>query len=240
MSGLVRWGLGLAGLLTGMVAHAGGNLPLIDAVPEQDKLALGASWWQSPRAPDRGATQQILMPAADWYNHAGWFASTENGLGVNLSSQADAQWGARLWPQWGRSARDASAQVQAIGPRWQAQVFANKLVGGVVLLQSATAVGSARSHDGLQSEWGLTSGVPLPGGLVGAGVSANWGNRAFRQDMFGQRTAAWNDLNATLNLDLRLDARWHVDGQLLRTRLLHSAGPDRWTHGALLSLWRDV
>jgi hypothetical protein len=236
---LASVGLPVLGLGACVAAQAGGNLLLIDAPPAQDTLALGASWLQTPRAPDQAATRAMLIPAVDWYAHEGWFASTENGVGVNLSAQPDRQWGFRLWPQWGRSARDASAAMPVIGPRLQAQAFANQMVGGVLMLQTATAVGSARSRDGLQSEWGITSGLPLEGGLIGFGLSANWGNRAFRQDMFGQHSAGWNDLNGTLNLDLRLDARWHVDGQWLRTKLLQPVGPVHWSHGALFSLWRD-
>lgn len=238
MAPVMGWRLARAGLLCALAGPclAGGNLVLIDTVPEHDHLALGWSAWAWPRSPDSPHSPPQWWPALDWYGHDGVFASTENGLGINLSRNPDLACGVRLWPQWGRAHEDATPGASAIGPRLQAQVFANRTLWGVVQAQTATAVGAGRQRDGLQSEWGLLTGVPWDGGALGVGVSLNWANRAYRRDMLGVPHAGWADANATLSFDQKLDARWHVDGQWLRTRLTASG---RWTHAAVLSLWRD-
>jgi hypothetical protein len=232
-------------------AHAWGSLLLIEAPPTQDTLAAGATWWAVPRSPEGRQTTYALSPALDYYRHDGWFASTEAGLGLNLSHSSQWQAGARLWPQFGRARQDATPAAPRLGPRLQQQLFANAMLGEVALLQTAVSHGAGRDLRGVQAEVGLTSGVPIPGGLLGVGVARTWGNGAFRRDYNGLSGAGWSDWSWTLSVEHRLNAQWHFDAQFQQARVqtgwpasgdaagATSPGHAR-PHAALLTLWRDL
>ena len=234
----------LAGLP--QAARAWGTLILIEAPPEHDTLAVGASYWATPRSPDGRHQTYALTPAIDYERHDGWFASTETGMGFNASHDASWQAGARLWPQLGRARQDQSASQTRLGPRLQKQLFANVMLGDVALAQSAVSDGSGRSQNGVQTELGLTSGIPLSGGMVGIGVSATFGNRAYRRDYAGVDACGWSDWSWTVSFDHKINQTWHADAQLQKATLINSSAADSPTpssarpYALLISLWRDL
>jgi outer membrane scaffolding protein for murein synthesis (MipA/OmpV family) len=229
------------------IAQAWGSLILLDAPPKEDTLSIGSSYWQVPRSPDGQHTTYALTPALDYERHDGWFVSTETGVGYNASPSDQWQAGARLWPQFGRARQDATPDLPRIGPRLQAQGFANVKVADVALLQSAVSYGAGLHRDGMQTEVGVTSGIPWTSGLLGVGIAATYANRSFRRDETGVDHAGWTDWSWTLSFDQKLGGRWHADGQLQRATILgalpplNGPNPQAGWHptNLLLSIWRD-
>lgn len=225
--------------------RAWGSLILLAPPPQNDSLSVGASYWQVPRSPDGLHADRTVLPALDYERHDGIFVSTETGIGYNASRTDQWQAGVRLWPQFGRARQDSSSELPRIGPRIQGQGYANVLLAGMVLAQSAISAGSGHDRSGLQAEWGLSSGVPWSSGVLGLGLAATWGNKTFRRDYIGVDRAGWTDWSWTISLDQKLGGAWHMDGQLQCAQILrHGAtdapGAQDWHPSALmLSLWRD-
>ncbi len=237
----------LSVLLTCMpgLAKAWGTLILIDAPPEANKLAIGASYWAVPRSPDGQHTSYAFTPAVDYYRHDGWFASTETGIGFNASHVDSWQAGVRLWPQFGRAGQDATLEQSRLGPRLQKQGFANVMLGEIILLQSALSYGSGRSQNGVQTEFGITSGVPWQSGIFGVGLALTYGNRAYRRDYNHVDACGWSDWSWAVNVDQKLDGGWHADAQwqkatIIQTGAMAGTPSATWHPSTLLvSLWRD-
>ncbi|MGC4061341.1 MAG: hypothetical protein QM749_11060 [Aquabacterium sp.] len=222
-------------------ALAWGTLILLEAPPAQDTLAVGASHWSTPRSPDGRHQTYALTPAIDYERHDGWFVSTETGAGFNVSRDASWQAGARLWPQLGLARQDQTDAQPRLGPRLQKQLFANAMLGDVALAQSAVSYGSGRSQNGVQTELGLTSGIPLHDGMIGIGVAATYGNRAYRRDYAGIDACGWSDWSWTVNLDHKLGKGWHADAQWQNATLINQPAPSSaHPHALLISLWRDL
>ncbi len=79
-------------------AFAAGGTIFIDPPPEQAyTLSLGPTLWMFPSYPGGRARQSVLFPGIDFYAANGLFASTDNGIGWNLSTRNDLQAGLRLW-----------------------------------------------------------------------------------------------------------------------------------------------
>lgn len=258
------WALALALPLVALCgpARAWGNLLLIESPPQATTVALGPSVWQLPRYPGARRSETTLLPGIDTYAAAGWFVSTDSGVGWNLSPRKDLQGGFRLWPQFGRRRADAPAGIDAIGARLQGQAFLNYAPWPVLLLQSALLRGAGRHHDGSQLELGLTSGLPLGTDLLGIGIAANFANGAYRQSYFGvaatesvasglpayRMGTGWQDLSLTLSAEHRWSGpwqAWHLSGQLIAVRLLGAAARSPLTLSArpligTLTLWRDL
>jgi outer membrane scaffolding protein for murein synthesis (MipA/OmpV family) len=224
-------------------AGAWGTLLLIDAPPAEDTLAAGATLWSLPRSPGASHQDAALTPALDYYRHDGWFLSTETGAGYNFSRQASWQAGWRLWPQLGRARADEQIGSPRFGPRIQQEVFANVMINQALLLQTGVSYGAGRAKDGLQTEVGLTSGIPIGKVLLGIGAGATWGNRTYRHDYAGGSASGWADWSWTLSLDHHLDAKWHIDAQWQQAHLLRTAGIAGFDHPTqstvMTSLWRD-
>ncbi|WP_022981907.1 MipA/OmpV family protein [Ideonella sp. B508-1] len=225
--------------------RAWGSLILLEPPPQTDSLSMGASYWRVPRSPDGIHADRAVLPAFDYERHDGIFVSTETGLGYNASQTDQWQAGVRLWPQFGRSRQDSSAELPRIGPRMQGQGYANLLLADVVLVQSAISAGSGQGRGGVQAEWGLSSAIPWSTGMLGVGAAATLGNRVFRRDYTGVDQAGWTDWSWTLSLDQKLSGPWHMDGQWQRAQILRhgangASGDPAWHPSALLlSLWRD-
>lgn len=224
---------------------AWGSLLLMDAPPEVDHVALGASAWSVPRASGSARQAQLILPAVDYQRADGLFVSTDLGVGQNLSPWRQLQAGWRLWPQFGRKRKDASAELPVHGPRLLKQAFANAQVTDWLLAQSTVSAGGGRDRQGLSAEVGLTSGVPLGGELLGIGVAATHGNRAFRRDETGEAASGWSDVSLTLSLEHRWSQAWRVDAQWQQVLLLGdkpamvARGVHRQQHLLTVGVWRD-
>jgi len=231
--GLLALGLGA----TAGPAMAFGNLLLIDTAPAATTVAAGPSVWQLPRYPGARTSSTRLVPGLDIYMANGLFISTDTGVGWNLSRRADLQAGARLWPQFGRRQADMPQGLPGIGTRLQTQAFVNYAPLPALLLQAAVLHGAGRRHDGLQFEWGATSGLPLGDDLLGIGVAASCANRAYRESYFGVSAAqsaasglpatpigaGWQDVSLTFSAEHKLAAGWRLDAQFIAARLLGPA-----------------
>lgn len=226
-------------------AWAWGSLLLMDAPPERDHWAAGASAWSVPRASGSNRQTALLLPAIDYAGANGLFASTDVGLGQNLSPWSSVQAGWRLWPQFGRPRQDASTALPAFGPRLLKQGFANAQLTEWLLAQSTLSVGGGRLRQGVSAEFGLTSGIPLGQELLGVGVSATQGNRAFRRDETGEARSGWSDCAWTLGMEHRWSQAWRVDAQFQQAWLLgdksalRERGVQRRQHLLTVGLWRD-
>ncbi len=240
------------------VAGAAGNLLLIEAPPKQTTLALGASVWSLPQYPGARKSDTLVLPALDYQHANGFFASTDLGLGWNLSPTPAVQAGVRLWPQFGRSRKDSPAGLEPIGLRIQPQAYANLQVGQVLLLQSALLYGAGRDRDGVQVELGATSGIPVGDSLIGIGLAASWANRAYQQSYFGVSAAESRasglpafspkagllDTSLTVSAEVKFGPQWRLSGQLVLARLSTDTArspvvQDRRQDLATLTLWRS-
>lgn len=215
-------------------AQAAGSLLLIEAPPPVATFAVGSSVWALPAYPGSRRERWALLPGLDWYAPSGLFASTDLGLGWNLSRRSDLQAGLRLWPDLGRGGRDLPRGIHAVGTRLQAEGFFNYQLLPVLLLQSGASFGGGRHHDGAQLELGATSGLPIGKDLLGIGLAATLANRAYRQSLIGvslgesqasglpawQATGGWHDASLTLSYEHKFDAHWHLDAQWIVARLL--------------------
>ena len=242
--------------------QAAGNLLLLAAPPAQPTLAVGAALWVWPRYPGARQRSSTLLPAIAYAHSNGFFASTDDGLGWNLSQRPDLQAGLRLWPQLARHAADAPRGLGGIGERLQTEAYVNWSALPVLLLQSGLLHGAGAHHNGLQLELGATSGLPIGADLLGIGLSASFANAAYRQSYFGidasqaaasglaerRLGAGWQDASLTLSAEHRLSPHWRLGGQLLLTRWLGmpAAGsaaswpPARSQHAGTLTLWREL
>ncbi len=256
-------GLGL--VAAAGVARAGGTLLLLDAPPAEATWSGGLSVRGWPRAPGSTRQRQALQPAFDYESPSGAFAATDTGLGWNLSPQLLTgeeskawQFGARLWPQAGRSRRESPPGVQTLGSRLITQVFANHQVMPELLLQSGLSWGSGRNHNGGQLELGATSGIPIGSDLLGISLAATYANAAHLRGGYGLGQAeslasglpvfrphsGWLDWSLALSAEHKFSADWSVNGQWLHTRLVGQAAHSPLTHSRdqpafILSLWHQ-
>ena len=244
---LAGLGLALACASWTSGAWAWGNLLLLDAPPAQDKLSVGVSEWLLPRSVGSRVEESWLLPAIDYERSDGWFASTDSGLGQNLSSNPRVQAGWRVWPVLGRTRSDAQGPLKAYSDRLTVQPFANAMVSDWLLAQSTLVYGSGLHHDGVSAEMGLTTGLPLGADIIGVGVAATLANAAQRRDETGVSGGGWTDWSLNLGVEHHLSSQWRLDAQLqsawlLNTRPSGQAPYPVNRHPWLLSvsLWRDL
>lgn len=239
-------------------ANAWGTLLLIDSPPAAARLSIGPSAWSMPAYPGSRAARALVIPGIDYQTPSGLFASTDLGLGWNLSRRSDIQSGVRLWPQFGREGTQGPRGLNGIGTRIQGQGFLNYQAAEALLLQSTLSYGAGRRHDGAQFEFGATSGVPIGPDLLGIGVAASYANRSFRQSYFGVSSSesiisglpattlgsGWQDVSLTLSAEHKLSDKWRISGQFIAARLVGEAARSPITRSrsqlaSSVTLWRD-
>ncbi|MBV8502614.1 MAG: MipA/OmpV family protein [Paucibacter sp.] len=245
---------------------AAGTLLLIDAPPAQTTLSLGGTTRAWPTAPGASQEDRILLPALDYTTPAGFFTSTDDGIGWNLAPQfmdtqgvKEWQWGARLWPQWGRPRRLTPPATDRSGTQVLGELFANVQALPFLLLQSGLSGGSGRHHNGTQLEMGATTGVPIGDDLIGISLAASYANAAQLRHGFGvspasaarggprawQPSRGWQDWSEAVSWEHKFSADWSVSGQWLGARLLGAAAGSpltqtRFQPSFTLSLWRRL
>jgi outer membrane scaffolding protein for murein synthesis (MipA/OmpV family) len=246
------------------VGQAAGSLLLIDPPPEATTWAGGLTARSWPSAPGGVQRTDGFLPALDVATPNGAFASTDSGVGWNLAALVlDAaaakqwQWGARLWPQFGRPKRYTPAGIDRLGPRVTTETFLNVQASPYVLLQSGFSWGSGRHRDGAQLELGATSGIPIGDDLIGVSLATTFANRAQLRSSFGvgpgeslasglpvwRPGAGWQDWSLALGAEHKFNADWSISGQWLNTRLVNAAARSPLTQTAsqssyTLTLWR--
>ena len=255
----LRW-MVLASLFAGLPVKvlAWGSLLLIEAPPQVATFSAGASLWSLPQYPGGKRQQNIVLPALDYYGTQGIFASTDTGVGWNMSRRKDLQAGLRLWPMAGRHGADRLAGLSSLPWRIQQQAFVNVQALPALLLQGAVLHGSGAHADGAQVEIGATSGLPLGADLLAIGVAASAANGAHRQSYFGVSAAdalatglpafkvpaGWQDVSLTLSFEHRFSPGIHLDAQLIAARIIGAASrspivTDKRQLGVSTTLWFD-
>ncbi len=166
------------------------------------------------------------------------------------------QWGARLWPQWGRPQRLAPPGAERTGTRVLGEFFANVQATSFLLLQSGLSLGGGQRRNGAQLEFGATSGLPLGDELIGISLAASYANAAQLRGSFGvnataggspnwQPSRGWQDWSTALSWEHKFSADWSVSGQWLGARLLGAAARSPLTQSRFqpsfsVSLWRRI
>jgi outer membrane scaffolding protein for murein synthesis (MipA/OmpV family) len=190
----------------------------------------------------RGSDERrnLVFPGIDYQWRNGWFAGVANGVGYNAAQQPGLQYGARLTVDMGRD-EGRSAVLRGMGsidPQPELGVFFNRLLGPRLALTSSLRPGAGRQRQGLVFDLGTSYGVPLDAQTrFSLGLGAHWVNADYMQDFFGVTPAqsaasgyavstpgaGWRNLNVSLGLSHRLDARTFLIGGLSRSALQGAA-----------------
>ncbi len=240
-------GCGAAAVLQ---ASADSGLLLLDAPPSRATLAVGVSAYQIPRYPGAHNDRQFVLPAVEWLGASGLFASTNLGLGWNLSDRKDVQWGVRLWPQLARRQGDG-ARLQGLSEipaRLERSLFANWEPVEFAVVQSAVNTGLGPDTRGILAEAGVTLGAPLGSQvLAGVTIGTSYANGPYRQGLFGVTPAqaagagnaaipglpvmrqpyalggGWQNTQAIVSAEWTMAPAWRLDLHWERQRLLGAA-----------------
>lgn len=223
------------------VAHAFGNLILIDSPPTHEySLSIGPGLTGYQPYPGAKGLKVIPVPGLDLYFPNGAFASTDNGVGWNFATREDLQFGVRLLPIFGRKGKTSRelglADVRA---RVGTDAFFTYAPWQFLILQSDVLAGSGKHRDGVQAELGATLGAPIgERALVGMTAGTTWSNRSYMQSYFGvtphaaarnglavySPASGWSDASLRLSGELQLDERWRLSGEVIGARLIGDAG----------------
>jgi outer membrane scaffolding protein for murein synthesis (MipA/OmpV family) len=243
-------------------AHALGGLILIDAPPKEGyTLAAGPALAGYPEAPGSGRTKVLPLVGVDFESATGGFISTEIGAGWNFSRREDLQFGARLWPVFGRNDdRSRARGLDDVGNRIGLGLFLNYEPWQFLVLQSSLLTGSGTDRNGTQFEAGATLGAPVgDSALLAMTLGTTWSNSAYLRSYFGVTPAesaagslpafapgaGRSDVNVSLNAEVRIDPRWKLTGQWLVARLIGDAGrspvtSSRTQNTFLVTLWYQL
>ncbi|MGJ7582848.1 MipA/OmpV family protein [Variovorax sp. RHLX14] len=230
----------LALLLTALKAHALGGLILIDSPPKEGStLAIGPTLAGYPEAPGSDRTKFLPLIGVDFKSATGGFISTDIGAGWNFSKLEELQFGARLWPVFGRTDdRSRARGLNDLGNRLGLGLFLNYEPWQFLVLQSSLLTGSGSKGNGTQFETGATLGAPLGDSvLLGLTLGTTWSNGAYLHSYFGVApsesgrgslpvfapSAGRSDVNVSLNAEVRIAPRWKLTGQWLSARLIGDA-----------------
>jgi outer membrane scaffolding protein for murein synthesis (MipA/OmpV family) len=257
-----RYLIALAIALPTLNAHALGGLILIGPPPQEGyTFAMGPALAGYPEAPGSGRTKVLPLVGVDFESSTGGFVSTEIGAGWNFSKREDLQYGARLWPVFGRDDdRSRARGLDDVGNRLGLGLFMNYEPWEFLVLQSSLLTGSGSDRNGTQFEAGATVGAPLGDStLLGLTLGTTWSNGAYLRSYFGVTPAesavgilpvfapgaGWSDVNVSLNADVRLSPRWKLSGQWLVARLIGDAGhspvtTSRTQNTFLMTLWYQI
>ena len=266
-----RWLVSALLLASAMAAggvYAEGGLLLVDAPPAHVATqSAGVTLFAMPAYPGGGGTRFLLIPAYEWRHPDGAFASTDLGLGWNLSHRADLQLGVRLWPIFARHAGDGArlAGQPAVPGGIERTAFLTWTPVPYAQLQSSLRTGFGADQRGVLTEVGGSIGAPLGRQvLAGVTIGMSYANAAYRRAYFSATPAmagaaaasgssaaslpaaggGWQDLQLALGAEWAPARHWRVDGRLERWRLLGAAAASpltesRWQTAGVLSLWYD-
>jgi MipA family protein len=221
-------------------AHALGGLILIGSPPKEGStLAIGPSVAVYPEAPGSDQTTVLPLLGVDYYAASGGFVSTDVGAGWNFSRTEGLQYGARLWPIFGRHDDNSRARgLQDIGNRIGGALFMNYAPWEFMTLQSNLLAGSGGDNKGVQFEAGTTIGARLASNFVmGVMLGATWANANHLRSYYGvtpQESAAGglpafapsaglSDVNYGLVGSLKFSEQWKLSGQWQAARLMGDA-----------------
>jgi outer membrane scaffolding protein for murein synthesis (MipA/OmpV family) len=193
-----------------------------------------------PRFPGADDTRTRVLPVLGYQWANGWFASTIQGVGVNLSSTPGLQYGPRLTVDFGRKA-DSDSRLRGMGDvKAAAELggFVNYRVADALSLNANLRAGSGEDHKGVRMDLGAAYGFQLPAGVrLRLGASTTLANQAYAQTHFGVTSgqsvssgyalytpkAGFQDVRASIGLNVPLAPRVMLSTALTSTTLLGDA-----------------
>ena len=208
--------------------------------PGTEGGVVGLGLASGPRYLGAGERQLRVLPILGYQWANGWFASTAQGVGVNLSASPDLQYGPRLTIDPGRRARDEGVLkgMGAVHAAAEAGGFINYRALGGLWLNASLRAGAGQDHRGARMDLGASYGRELAPGLrlrLGTGVTL--ANQAWAQTRFGvsdaQSTSSGNpafrpagglqDVNGTAGLSYAWSPRVTLSTGITATRVLGDA-----------------
>jgi outer membrane scaffolding protein for murein synthesis (MipA/OmpV family) len=133
-----------------------------------------------------------LFPALDYQWRSGWFAGVTNGVGINLSSSPQQQYGVRLTADLGRkeSRSGALRGMGNVGAKAEAGAFYNLFLSESVFVSSSLRAGSGDGGKGVVLDLGAGLSTTLaPQWRLGTGVALSLANASHMQSYFGVTAA---------------------------------------------------
>lgn len=165
---------------------------LYGAAPGSDGGSVGLVFIGGKAYQGSSKDRNLIVPTVDYQWRNGWFAGLSNGIGVNLSSRPDQQYGLRLTADLGRqSSRSVALRgLDNIDPKAELGGFYNHFFSPQWFATSSLRYGAGDTSHGLVVDLGLGHTSPLaPGWRLGAGLSASWVNADYAQSFFGISSA---------------------------------------------------
>lgn len=141
-----------------------------------------------PRYTGSDDTRTRVLPVLGYQWANGWFASTSQGVGVNLSSTPGLQYGPRLTVDFGRreSSDDRLRGLGNVNPAAELGGFVNYRVVDAFSLHASLRAGSGEDHKGVRMDLGAAYGFQLAPGLrLRLGANTTLANQAYAQTRFG-------------------------------------------------------
>ena len=169
-------------------AQAFDAVRLYSAAPGHDGGTVGTAFIAGTAYPGSAKDRNLIVPLLDYQWRNGWFAGVSNGIGINVSSRPDQQFGLRLSADLGRkSSRSAALSgLPDIDAKPEIGAFFNHTLSPALFLTSSLRYGAGQHGCGLVLDLGAGhSTVLAPQWRLGVGVAASVVNGGWMQSYFG-------------------------------------------------------
>jgi outer membrane protein len=169
-------------------AQAFDAVRLYGAAPGSDGGTVGAAVLATRQYQGSDEHRNLLVPLLDYQWKNGWFAGTTNGIGVNLSSRQDLDYGLRVTADLGRAQSRSSALngMGDIDAKPELGGFFNYALNPQMVLTSSLRYGSGNNSRGMLLDLGAAYARALaPQWRLGLGVAATFANAEYQQSYFG-------------------------------------------------------
>jgi MipA family protein len=176
--------------LLGLPAHAQSfdAVRLQRTAPDQDLGVIGLVVLSNPAYAGSDERRTRGLPLFDYQWANGWFAGVSNGVGLNLSSDPQLQYGLRVTADLGRKERraDALRGMGDIDAKAEAGAFFNLMLSGGWQTTTSLRYGSGNDGRGLVADVGLGFGTALgPQWRLGLGAAVSLVNADYMKSYFG-------------------------------------------------------
>ncbi len=169
-------------------AQAFDAVRLFGAAPGKDGGTVGGALVAGTEYRGSDQRRTLLVPGLDYQWANGWFAGVTNGVGINLSTSPQWQYGARMVLDMGRSESRSNALrgLGDIDAKAEAGIFANHATAGGLFFSSSARYGSGNEGKGLVVDLGSGYSTQLaPEWRLGLGVAMTLVNAEHMQAYFG-------------------------------------------------------
>lgn len=223
-----------------VLAQAFDAVRLYGAAPGEDGGSAGVAFIATKAYQGSAKDRNVIVPVLDYQWRNGWFAGVSNGVGINLSSRHDQQYGLRLTADLGRgSSRSVALRgLPDIDPKAEAGAFYNLYLSQQVFVTSSLRYGAGVGGKGAVLDLGAGYGTALtPQWRLGLGIATSVVNAAYAQSYFGitaaqaassgyavySAGAGLRDVRANVALTYHLAPRASITGALSANSLLGDA-----------------